>query len=331
MGRLCKFEWNDERIKYLYQYYPTREYDILFDKLGFDNMDIIRHKAMDLGIKVRGYDYTENDILFLKENYDKMSYGEISKILNKSIGSISTKINRLGLLKSGKWSDEEINLLIEKYPHYTNKYLSEKIFVDRNPHSIRTKALKLGLHKSKEKGMHFYNQEQMLEDLFYLSQKLKRTPSIEELCVYNLPSEASYRRYFGSYRKACMLCGLEIHDSLYGKAKIYLSSKGDICNSNSERIITEFFIDNNINYRKEIMYNSFCDDKRCGTKRCDWVIDNEYVVEYWGYPNIDSYTISMKIKQEICKDNNIKLIELNRNDLKKLHTIFSNFIIIKNP
>jgi hypothetical protein len=326
MGRPCKFEWTEEKIKYLYKYYPERKYDILFEKLNSNNIDMIRHKAMDLGIKVVGYDYTENDILFLKENYDKISYNEISKILNKPIGSISMKINRLGLLKSEKWSDEEINLLIEKYPHYTNKYLSEKIFVSREPNSIRTKALKLGLHKTKEKGVHFFDKDEMIEMLIDLADKLGRTPSLEELSIYGLPSSKSYERYFDGYRQACMMAGLEINESLWGRARIYISSNGDVCYSNSERIITEFFIEKNIKYTKDDKYSSLCDDKRCGNKRVDWVINEEYVVEYWGYPKIEEYKIKKDIKIDICKINNIKLIELERRDLTKLHTIFAMFL-----
>jgi hypothetical protein len=326
MGRPRKYEWTDERLKYLYEYYPTRQYKILFEKLGFDSIDTIRHKAMDLGIKVIGYDYTEQDILFLKENYDKISYKEISEILNKSIGSIAMKINRLGLIKSERWSDEEIELLKEKYPHYTNKYLARNFFHNRSAINIRGKALDLGLHKTQEKGDHFFDKDEMIAMLINLSEKLGRTPSIEELSIYDLPSNKSYERYFGGYRQACLIAGLKINDSLWGISKTYISSKGDICYSNSERIITEFFIENNIQYSKDLKYNSFCDDIRCGSKRTDWIINNKYVVEYWGYPNVESYNIKKDIKTNICKDNNIELIELYRKDLAKLHTIFAMFL-----
>ena len=224
MGRPNIFEWTEEKINYLKEYYPLREYDILFEKLGTNNLDLIRHKAMDLSIKVVGYDYTDQDIEFLKNNYDKISYEDIAEILSKTVSSISIKINRLGLKKSEKWSEDEIELLKEKYPHYTNKYLSEKIFIGRKPYSIRTKALKLGLHKSEEKGLHFFDKDEMITLLIKLSEKLGRTPSLEEISIYNLPSSKSYERYFGGYRNACILAGLEINESLWGNAKIYLSS-----------------------------------------------------------------------------------------------------------
>ena len=38
--------------------------------------------------------------------------------------------------------------------------------------------------------------EKMIEDLWKLSQKLGRTPSIDELTFFGLPSDKSYQRYF---------------------------------------------------------------------------------------------------------------------------------------
>jgi hypothetical protein len=260
MKKSFRYEWTKEKIEYLYEYYPTREYDILFEKLGFDNIDSIRHKAMDLGIRVVGYDYTEEDIEFLKENYDKFSYEEIAEILSKSVGSISMKINRLGLLKSEKWSDEEIKLLKQKYPHYTNKYLSEKLFIGRAPNSIRTKALHLGLHKSEEKGLHFFDKDEMIEMLIDLSEKLCRTPTTLEIFSFGLPSETSYRRYFGSYKNACELAGIDICTAMYGRAQIHYSKNNDKCFSKSELEITDFLIDNNIDYEKDKLYSTICND-----------------------------------------------------------------------
>jgi hypothetical protein len=141
-----------------------------------------------------------------------------------------------------------------------------------------------------------------------------------------LPSDATYRRYFGGYREACELAGLEINSDLFGHAKTYRSSRRDLCFSKSELIITEFFIENNIEYKKDVYYKDIIEDDRCGTKRTDWVLCDGSVIEYWGYPKIDSYIIGVKIKIEICNDNNINLIQLVRKDLTKLRNIFAKYL-----
>lgn len=166
----------------------------------------------------------------------------------------------------------------------------------------------------------------MIDDLRNLGEKLGRTPSIDELVFYGLPSEKSYRRYMGGYRMACELAGLEINVSLLGNAKLYYSKNNDACYSHSELVITNFFIEHNIPYNKEKHYKKVCDDIRCGSKRMDWFLDNEYVVEFWGYPNVKEYVENVKIKQSICQDNNLKMIELVRKDIRKLPDVFEYFI-----
>jgi hypothetical protein len=165
----------------------------------------------------------------------------------------------------------------------------------------------------------------LIEELQNLANKLGRTPSISELKLYGLPSERTYRRYFGSYVNACKLADLELNMSLFGeKRKIKKSIKGDICYSNAEVIITDFFIINGIPYIKEAYYKDYINDERCKTKRCDWVIYNNIFVEYFGLPEKSYYYKKMEEKRKICKDNNINLIELYRKDLNKLNTIFLN-------
>ena len=320
-----KFKWTDEKIEILIKYYPTREYDKMFEELNYFNLDNIRHKAKKLGIKVVEYNYTNEDIAFIEKNFKTMKYEEMSKILGKTISSIQSKIRNLGLIKSAKWTEEELELLREVYPYYPNEYLERKYFIGRKSFSIRNMALKIGLHK-KEDNFLFYNPQDIIERLSDLATKLGRTPLIDELIPNNLPSERTYNRYFGGYRNACELAGLEINCDLFGNAKKYYSSNKDLCFSKSELIITEFFIKNNMWYTKDTRYSEIISDKRCGTKRTDWVLKDGTIVEFWGFPKFEGYVDGMNLKIRICKENNLNLIELFRKDLTKLHNIFSQYL-----
>ncbi|MDD4804541.1 MAG: hypothetical protein PHN69_05135 [Candidatus Pacebacteria bacterium] len=217
-----------------------------------------------------------------------------------------------------------MELLKNIYNKYTNNELSEKFFPDRTPRAIRTMANKNGLIKNINKNNKWYNKNNMIIQLKNLAQKLNRTPKSYELTLYGLPSEASYRRYFGSYKDVCVLADLDINIYLFGeKRKINKSINGDICFSEAEVVITDYFILNDIPYKKEEYYKNYIDDDRCNTKKCDWVIYNNIFVEYFGLPDKPYYYKKMEVKKSICKDNGIILIGLQQKDLQTLNAIFN--------
>lgn len=63
---------------------------------------------------------------------------------------------------------------------------------------------------------------------------------------------------------------------------------GDIILSKSELFITNYFIENNILYRKEVFYNEFIPFEECGFKKFDWVV-KDYVIEFFGMMNKKEY------------------------------------------
>ena len=322
-----RYQWTDDRIKILKELYPSGNYELLMKNLENNNIDSIRHKSSELNIIVeKNRYYSPDEIDFLIKNYDTLSYEEIAKKLNRTLSGVYAKINNLRLKGNKTWTNEDIKLLKTVYPHYTNKYLSEKYFLNRKPESIRTMALKLGFHKTKEKSVKWYDADQMIEQLKELGEYLGRTPYGSELILYGLPSVKTFERRFDGYRNACGLANLDSNSSLFGESNTYYSTNKDLCFSKSELTITNFLIDNDINYKKEEMYNKYCEDDRCGLKRVDWVIEKNIFVEFFGMPEKIFYFERMKEKRNICNDNNIKLIEVFRKDLTKLHTIFSHYL-----
>jgi len=322
-----RYQWTENRLEILKELYPYGNYVLLMEKLENNDIDSIRHKASELGIIVeKNRDYTSKEIDFIISNYNLMSYADIAKKLNRTLSAIRTKISKLGFKINQDWTDENIALLKKYYPDYTNKYLCEKYFFNRTPESIRTMALKFGLHKSKEKSVKWYDENIMIQQLQELGNKLGRTPYGSELAAFGLPSMKTYERRFGGYRNACELAQLDANSSLYGESNIYYSLNNDLCFSKSELSITNYLINNSIEYKKEELYNLHCNDKRCGLKRVDWVINKSVFIEFFGMPEKPVYYKRMEEKRSICKDNNIKLIEIYRKDLTKLHTIFSQFL-----
>lgn len=130
-------------------------------------------------------------------------------------------------------------------------------------------AKKLNLNKNTRKNKK-YDKDDMIRDLKNLAVKLNRTPNGVELAMYGLASGATYRRYFGSYKQACVLADLDTTTYLFGEKRIINNSlNGDICFSDAETMVTDFFIMHNIPYKKEVYYADYMIDTRCTTKRCD--------------------------------------------------------------
>lgn len=55
---------------------------------------------------------------------------------------------------SGRWAENEIEILKEKYPEYPNKVLSKEHLESRTKQAISRKARRLGLEKE-DRGVNF--------------------------------------------------------------------------------------------------------------------------------------------------------------------------------
>ena len=114
---------------------------------------------MQLGESVGRNTWTEEEIQFLKENYQKMTYYEISKRLGKSYASVCIKINRLELKKQKRtnWSEEEERFIIENYPRLSVKEIADALGRPKTSVSSKIRELrKKGKIKSRRYPMPKY-------------------------------------------------------------------------------------------------------------------------------------------------------------------------------
>ena len=309
--------FTENEIQYLKDNYATKTVDEIANYFN-KSKEVIIHKASSLGLSNDIFYYSYNDIIFIKDNYNKLSNQELSDKLGKTLSGIETKIYKLGLTEDNSWTNEEIKILKNVYPYYTNKKISKDFLIKRNATSIATMAHKFDLVKSKEKSVKWYNKDDMTKQLKIVSEKLGRPPYTSELKMYNLPSSKTFNHYFNmSYRDICESIGLIPNYQLFGKSIHCQANDGTECASKSEQIVTNYLIEHNLNFTKEDYYKDYIKDKRCKSKRFDWIV-GDYFIEFFGMPEKEYYKIRMEEKIEICKDNNIKLIALYKNDLNKL-------------
>lgn len=113
-------KWTNEEIEYLKSEYSklsgksiTNIAKKIAEKLN-RNEHSIRNKAYALGITHREKYYTKEQINFLKENVNKMTYDDMAVILDKDKCNICRKCKQLGLLKTQKANSK----LVEVKPRY---------------------------------------------------------------------------------------------------------------------------------------------------------------------------------------------------------------------
>jgi len=88
-------------------------------------------------------DWTEKEIKYLKQNYDKMDYYEIARNLGRSYKSVQAKINRIGLTKIVYWTDDEVNYLVK---NFSTASWDEMIkYLNKSKSAIKHKANRYGL------------------------------------------------------------------------------------------------------------------------------------------------------------------------------------------
>lgn len=96
--------------------------------------------------KVRRKPFTKDEILFLKENKDKMTNEELAAQLGRSLDSVTHKLSRLNLAReSYSWTPEKNEFLRTNLTSLTYKELAEKL--GTTIPSVRARCKKLGINK----------------------------------------------------------------------------------------------------------------------------------------------------------------------------------------
>lgn len=325
-------QWTQQEKQLLRKIYPTYSWDELINIFQTSKGSII-HKAKHLGVKremVNFAKWTQKDTKYLKENYGKINTKIIAENLNRSTSAIIFKANSLGLKTREYWTEEEIELLKEVFPKYGNQELIELYFNHRSVAGIAGMARKLNLLKEDlpQQKQKQFTKKQLLEDIKKVYKKLGRTPLLIELRLYGLPSERTLLRYFPQgYKGLCKELGWEENKNMFGRQGIFYSKNNDLCYSKAEVVITNFLIDNNIFYRKdESYYKDIYGIEEFGTKRTDWILEDNASLEYFGFWGRFDYTEQAQSKIDLCKKYNIKLIPIFPENFKDLKKILKDYI-----
>ena len=140
-------QWTTEELNYLKENYPYEDWSIILQTLNRWTKDDIIGKASKLKIKREIYFWSDNDILILKDSYEKcLPTSEIKVLLNNRFAesAIIAKAYKLGITKREWWSEEENKLLIQIYGEKSIDEICE-MFPNRSRQAIIAHASTLNL------------------------------------------------------------------------------------------------------------------------------------------------------------------------------------------
>jgi len=132
-----------------------------------------------------------------------------------------------------------------------------------------------------------------------------------------------YGNWINTVKETGFLGDKEIKKNTFGYN--VLAKDGDLCYSLAEKIIDDWFFNNNIEHKKEPNYPKCVTNMLNKNVKADWIIEDLYI-EYFGLQNDRKYSEKTELKILACKYYNVKLLALYPGDEYKLEEIFKYLI-----
>jgi len=138
--------WTEKEINFLkksYEYMTARQ---IGEKLGRSDHSVRRMASI---IQItnndrRSWSLKEDDVI--RRYFYKTNYPFLAVRLNRTISSVKSRANKLGLFKQTCWSENEIRILKKLYRSHTYQEIAE--IIGRPVDAVRTKGRRLKLSQS---------------------------------------------------------------------------------------------------------------------------------------------------------------------------------------
>ncbi|MFY9608783.1 MAG: hypothetical protein WAU45_09245 [Blastocatellia bacterium] len=179
-------------------------------------------------------------------------------------------------------------------------------------------------------GLDALSSEQVLTSLQELATLLQIVPSegyftrgrkrLAEVCAYpperrtillralkNKPTTERVKFLFGSWFQALVEAGILQNGTRRNRGTQCIARDGHVCYSIGEKTIDDLLSNLNIQHEREPRYPE-------GNFRADFV-SNGVLIEYFGLGGDGTYDVKTKLKQDICRKHQIRLISIYPQDL----------------
>lgn len=143
------FRWKEEFNQILLDRYFTEGKDKIAEELGCSAYHVVS-RAQKLGLLKRGTPirWTPEMEEELKRDYVEIGPVELAKRFGRTLPAVLWKAKEFGLKKNnmGRWTEEKLNILKERFPTEGGYKLAEELNIPID--TLWTKASKMGLHSS---------------------------------------------------------------------------------------------------------------------------------------------------------------------------------------
>ncbi len=141
-GRIIDSSWSEEDNSLMRKYYPSMGSKVKSMLSVERSIDAIQMRALVMGLTYNGNKkWSNEDKMFLKENYGAMSVKKIAKKLGRTESSVANMVNRLKISNTG-WGDDEIEIL-KKYYSFEGTKVANRL--TKTAEQCENKARGLGL------------------------------------------------------------------------------------------------------------------------------------------------------------------------------------------
>ena len=141
---MSKKRWTKNEEKLLIEEFPIKSNKELVSIFNRSEQSIIQH-AHSLGLyKNKQILWSDSEVEFLKKHYNNdMTPVDIANNLKRSASSVKSKAFAIGLADNIKWSQDQIDYLIDNYCYKTNEEIGKKI--GKSEQAVSYKAFELSL------------------------------------------------------------------------------------------------------------------------------------------------------------------------------------------
>ena len=296
-----------------------------FNRVEYDKDYLLKvfKEQVDISIKERGKLINDEEI-DLNENLPSASvyYKNFSTLDNlySLIGIDRNKFNNDKLEEDMKKKYVELREILGRTPHSRDfdKYIKNNNYWYSCQAYLNHFGSIQNLQKSMGddpfvlgKGM---SKQEMLDRIMRLYEELECQPTQRDIyyCDYT-PSTSKYSRVFGSVSNALYILGFKPNN------KVLISPKGNKALSGYEYRFLLMLEKYNIEFDKEVYYRDYIKNFN-RQYRFDFKIklnNEDYFIEIFGIDKNEKYDKRKTEKKQLCKENNIKLIDLYGHDLLK--------------
>lgn len=128
-------------------YYINRDWDAIKAKYPSLTKSAVYTLMNKHNIHSKSFYWSEDDVNYLVLHYGKDDVNDIANVLKRSVSSVKSKAQKIGLIIHERWSDEELKILKEYYPIKTVDEMMQ-LLPKRNRKTIIMKACDLKIKSS---------------------------------------------------------------------------------------------------------------------------------------------------------------------------------------